>query len=398
MRSSQAVARACSIALPPTDRLIATHEAHARNAGLDALRAATTLLVVFHHTAITYGAIGGWFYKETPTDRSLASMLLVFFCTLNQAWFMGLFFLLAGYYTPAAVRAKGAVRYLRERLLRLGLPLLFFGYVLGPITIALAQTARGRPFVDTLLALWRQGEFEKGPLWFAWALLIFAVLAVGFIAVMGGRGPAEQPPREFPGNGVLWLTALATGVVAFGLRLRSPVGREVWGLQLGYLASYAVLFTAGCIAATPRWLEHLPADRVTTWRRTAWISLPLLPIIALLGGPLLGLQGRPEGGWSVPAAVYAFWEPLVAWGVILALLQRFQRHFKNLGPVWQKLSRRAFAVYVIHPPVVVAVTLAWRSVPAPALVKFAVSGAVACTLCFVMAGGLLRLPGVRRVR
>ena len=73
-----------------------------RNGGIDALRAATTLLVVLHHTAITYGAIGGWFYKEIPTDRSVSSMLLVFFCTLNQAWFMGLFFLLAGYFTPAA--------------------------------------------------------------------------------------------------------------------------------------------------------------------------------------------------------------------------------------------------------------------------------------------------------
>ena len=39
------------------------------------MRAGTTLLVVLHHTAITYGAIGGWYYKEIATDRSLSSML-----------------------------------------------------------------------------------------------------------------------------------------------------------------------------------------------------------------------------------------------------------------------------------------------------------------------------------
>ena len=33
-----------------------------RNAGVDALRVGTTLLVVLHHTAISYGAIGGWYY------------------------------------------------------------------------------------------------------------------------------------------------------------------------------------------------------------------------------------------------------------------------------------------------------------------------------------------------
>ena len=54
-----------------------------RNAGFDALRASLTLLVVMHHSAITYGAIGGWFYREVPTDRSLSSTLLVYFCIVN---------------------------------------------------------------------------------------------------------------------------------------------------------------------------------------------------------------------------------------------------------------------------------------------------------------------------
>jgi hypothetical protein len=360
------------------------------------LRVGTIFLVVFHHTAITYGAIGGWYYKEIPTDGSLSSMLLVFFCTFNQAWFMGLFFLLAGYYTPAALQAKGPWRYLRDRLQRLGIPLLVYGFVIGPTTIALAQTARGRPFADTLLWLWRHGEFEKGPLWFAWALLIFAVVAVLW-RTLSRRRARPDTERSFPTNAALLAAALATGVVAFALRLQWPVGGEVWGLQLGYFASYIALFAGGCLAASPRWLERLPEPQVRTWRRIAWIVLPVLPIIALLGDRLLGIHGRPEGGWNIPALVYALWEPFVAWGVILALLQRFQRRFLELGPVGVRLARRAFAVYVIHPPVVVAVTLAWRGVAAPVLLKFAVSGCIACVLCYLLAGLLLHVPGVRRV-
>ena len=374
------------------------HRVNHRDGGIDALRAATTLLVVFHHTAITYGAIGGWFYKEIPTDRSISSMLLVFFCTLNQAWFMGLFFLLAGYYTPAALEAKGSLRYLRDRFVRLGIPLLVFGFVIGPATIALAQTARGKPFVDTLLALWRRGEFEKGPLWFAWALLIFALATVAWRAVMHRRVSArDASTRSFPSDAALLLAAVATGLVAFMLRLWWPVGTEVWGLQLGYFASYVMLFVAGCLAASPRWLEHWPAAQVKRWRRIAWVVLPVLPVVALLGAPLLGLRGRPEGGWNVPALVYALWEPFVAWGVILALLQRFRARFATLSPTWANLARRAFAIYVIHPPVVVGVTLAWRLVPAPALLKFAVSGTLACLLCYLIAGWLLRIPIVKRV-
>ena len=292
--------------------------------------------------------------------------------------------------------AKGPWPYLRDRVRRLGLPLLVYGFVLGPITIALAQTARGKPFIDTLRWLWRHAEFEKGPLWFAWALLIFAVVvALWGALVKQGNTPASA--RPFPSNAALFVAALVTGAAAFALRLVWPVGREVWGLQLGYFASYTVLFVAGCLAAAPRWLEAWPAAQVSTWRRIAWITLPVLPAVALFGGRLLGLEGQPEGGWSVPALVYAMWEPLLAWGVILGLLQSCRHRFDVLAPFGQRLARRAFAIYVIHPPVVVGVALAWRVVAAPALLKFVVTGSVACVLCYLLAGALLRVPGVNRV-
>lgn len=367
-----------------------------RNAGFDALRACLTLLVVMHHAAITYGAIGGWFYREVPTDRSLSSTLLVFFCTLNQAFFMGLFFLLAGYLTPAALERHGTRRYLTDRLKRLGLPLLFFGWILGPVTIAIAQTARGHAFTETLVQLVRAGTFENGPLWFAQALLIFACGAVLCLrtcarSFRGRRGPVARPREPWPSNAYLLAAALVTGAGALALRAFWPVGVNSWGLQLGYFASYVVLFAFGCLAARHKWLEFLPADTVRTWWRVALFALPTLPIVYFLGRAVPALR-EPTLGY-----VYAFWEPLVAWGVILKLLVVFQRGFTALNGLWKSLARRAYTIYIIHPPVLVAVALAWRDIPAYALVKFAVTGVVSCALCFVLAGWLLRVPALRRI-
>ncbi len=63
-----------------------------RHAGFDAPRGALAVLVVLHHSAINYGVIGDWYYHERLPDGALPSTLLVFFCTFNQAYFMGLFF------------------------------------------------------------------------------------------------------------------------------------------------------------------------------------------------------------------------------------------------------------------------------------------------------------------
>jgi hypothetical protein len=362
-----------------------------RDGGIDALRAVVTLLVVLHHTAITYGAIGGWYYKEVAPSAALSSRLLVLFCTVNQAWFMGLFFLLAGYYTPPSWRRHGAQGFVRARLIRLGIPLLVYFLLLSPLTIALAATARGRQFTRVLLYLWTHGDFEPGPLWFVEALLIFSTF---WLAWRAFTVPRE---RAFPSNAALLTAAVLTGGVAFLLRLFWPVGVNVAFLQLGYFASYVVLFVAGCAAADGRLLERIPAAQSKLWLRVAWVALPVLPVISILGARIGWLGGRADGGLNVQAAVYAFWEPFVAWGVILGLLTMFQRRFVVLSGIWPSLARRAFLIYIIHPPLVVATALAWREVAAPALLKFAVTGGIACALCYLAAGLLLRVPGVARI-
>jgi peptidoglycan/LPS O-acetylase OafA/YrhL len=367
----------------------------ARNSGIDALRAAVTLLVVFHHTAITYGAIGGWYYREiAPSTESLGGILLILFCTINQAWFMGLFFLLAGYYTPASYDRHGPAGFARERLLRLGIPLLVYFFLLHPLTVALAQTAKGRSFIGVFAYDWMHGRFEPGPLWFVEALLIFAILWMVWRAIVKPR-TASAPP--FPSNAALLAAALATGAVAFLLRLVWPIGLNVAFLQLGYFASYIVLFFAGCIAADGRRLEQIPDEQKRLWLRVAWVAVPILPILAVLGSHVGWLAGHGEGGWNAQALAYAFWEPLVAWGFILGLLALFQRRLAEWHGIWPSLARRAYLIYIIHPPILVGTALAWRGVAAPALVKFAVTGSVACALCYFAAGLILRIPKAERI-
>ena len=366
-----------------------------RDAGLDALRASLVLLVLFHHASITYGASGDWYYTEVRGGHDVSSSLLSLFTGVNQAFFMGLFFLLAGYFTPGAVKRHGAGGFMRERALRLGLPLVVYFLLLSPVTMALAATARGRDFFKALFFNWTHGRMEPGPLWFCEALLIFAGL---YLAVRALAPRLERlAPRSFPSNATLALAALGTGAAAFLLRLVWPTGTTLIHLQLGYFASYVVLFAAGCLAAPWPSLDEAPAPQRRLWIRIAWKTFPLLPVAVVLGEHVTWLAGSVSGGWNFQAAVYALWEPFLAWGVIIGLLHFFTRRLERPGPAWRSLSRRAYAIYIVHPPVLVALALAWRSVAAPPALKFLVTGSATCLACYLLAGLMLKPPGAKRV-
>jgi hypothetical protein len=261
----------------------------------------------------------------------------------------------------------------------------------------LADTSRGRPFVDTLARLWDEHAFENGPLWFAQALLIFAVGVVAWSTFHPVSRPCAEPasslpqPRPWPSNTALALAAACTGLAALALRQVWPVGVNVWGLQLGYFASYVLLFAFGVAAAGPRWLERVSASQARLWRRIACVAFPILPVAYFMAKGLPALAGRPID------ALYAFWEPLVSWGIILTLLRRFASGDRPVGRYEQRLGRRAYAMYIVHAPVLVAIALAWRQVHAPQLVKFAVTGSLTCVSCYVLAGMLVRVVGVRRI-
>jgi peptidoglycan/LPS O-acetylase OafA/YrhL len=82
--------------------------------------------------------------------------------------------------------------------------------------------------------------------------------------------------------------------------------------------------------------------------------------------------------------------------MIAAWLLIFRRHLNRPSGVWTWLNRRSYAVYIIHPVVLVGISLLLRRWAAPALVKFVVTGTLACATCGIPADPLVRTPAVFR--
>ena len=385
--------------MEPHARALSFQSTPEREYYIDHLRTVLTAQVIVFHCAITYGSFGGWFYYEVKPSGSVSSALLSLFVLTSQAYFMGFFFLLAGYFTPPSLERKGYPRFLADRLLRLGLPLLAFCLVLGPMTIALSNTVQGRAFWATMLSLWKGRYFINGPLWFAQALLMFSIAYCAWRALR--RSPLQDVSRgQQPLPRVVWWLASAVGVGAVAVLLRAwyPVGKNLIGLQAGFFSSYIFLFALGIAAWRYDWLRRL------SWRNARWwiLALPFLWILM----PIHLSLDRTADTWSavsfahgVPwaAIFWAMWEPFVAWGLIAAFLLLFRRIANAKTPLWAWLDRRAYTAFIIHPVVLVGISLLLRPWIAPALVKWVCTGSLAVAGCWLLADPLVRLPGLRRI-
>jgi glucan biosynthesis protein C len=333
---------------------------------VDNLRTLAIMLVVCMHACVTYSHVGDWYLMSAQEPAPPVKAVFIVWQGHLQAFFMGLLFFLAGYFAHASLAKRGPAGFMRERLVRLGLPTLFFMLVIHPfVLLGLNPWQATFPPVGAYYV--RQlttGRIlsASGPLWFAFALLIFCALLAAWRAFRPepATATAGTPP---PGAGQLWRFGAGLVVVTFLVRTFQPVGTSVMNFQLCFFPQYIAAFVAGLAAARHGWLLALAASR--TARLAGWLGL--------IGGPvaLLALMrwyvashGKDTaalfGGWHWPALGLAAWEQLAGLGLALGFVALFARKLDWETPGTRWLSERSFAVYVFHTPVLVALTMAFR--------------------------------------
>jgi surface polysaccharide O-acyltransferase-like enzyme len=366
---------------------------------LDHLRAALTVLVVLHHLAVIYAANTAFYYLEPagPQDR-LATLLLVVFELLNQAYFMGFFFLISGYFTPGSFDRKGPGIFYKDRLLRLGIPLLVYVFVLSPIaTISpyLSPTPADMLHL-TPPATWQEIPYALGvgPLWFAEMLLFFCL---GYVIWRLARRARVQPAERVfspPSYWTIGLFILVLAASSYLMRMVVPLGMAIPILgfpTLAYLPQYLSFFILGIIAFRRNWFQTIPGSMGRVGFVVAIVATIVLAPLALSKGAAF------LGHGTLQSAVYALWDSIFSVGICLALLTFFRHILNRQTRFGSFLSRQAFTVYIIHIPIIVLLALAIQGVHLEHLLKFALAALIGVPLCFALAFLVRKIPFASRV-
>lgn len=179
---------------------------HHRLAWIDHLRAGTFLLLLWDHSVHAYADKWGRFHFFRDFERS--GIWDVFYMHDNSVIMPLLFFIFGLFVFPAAAK-KGTKRYIKERLIKLGIP-----YIIGiPFIVPLLIYPRYQYLTNPLMEygeFWKTVYFQEklqggGPFWVLYCLLLFTLIALALDKVVPGV-------RRTLGRMALWGKAHALGI------------------------------------------------------------------------------------------------------------------------------------------------------------------------------------------
>lgn len=367
-----------------------------RDAWADNLKVVLVVGVIVAHVTIAWTGVGSWVFTEGPVREPLFSVLVL--ASSGSLFGLAVFFLVAGMYTPRSLARKGTGRFLVDRILRLGLPLLGFVLLVAPVVEWADPDRAGwdRGFVAyTLEVVWWSWPQPPawGPTWFLAVLLLFSVVYGAARALVPAREvpvPVAVRPRH------LVAVACMIAVVSWLVRIEIPVGEEVGRLALGQAPAWVTGFALGVVGAEHDWLDPVP-PAVATWARRVGIgalvtSAVVIGAAAALGADLDAFAG--SGTWQ--SLVLAAIEGALVVSMPLWLVDLFRRRWDHQGAVARLASRAAFAAFVVHQVVLVGLVLASHAVVWPPEIEWLLVSVVGVVGSFAVGWALTRVPVVGR--
>lgn len=323
---------------------------------IDWLRVLATLAVFLFHCARFFND-EGWHIKNNQLDLGMT-----IFVNIVSQWLMPLFFVLSGASTYYALTARRSASFLRERLTRLLVPLIFGILVLIPPQVYLesvsGQSETVPPFSGSFLAFYPHyfdGFYAFGGyfawmglhLWYLLVLFIFSLLTLPlFIFLKTGAGQRLisglagwlTKPRLF-----LLLPAPLVMLEAWlnpdGLGMRNFGGWNLF-IYLGWLIIGYLL------TAEPRFQQAI---------RRHFLAAVVLAGLTLTVGLTLYQADLPAPYGSLTYTLLMTLRVFNSWFWLLAILGLGQRFFNFKNKILTYASEASLPFYMLHQSVIVII-------------------------------------------
>lgn len=192
---------------------------------IDNLRSITVFLLVLYHIAIAYNSWGEANYIFFERVNLIASIVVFI-----SPWFMPLMFLLAGVSASFSLKKRGYSAFIKERLIRLGIPLMFGILFINPILSFVADKSHNGYegnylehysvyFTKYTDLTGYDGGFTLGHFWFIAVLILISCIGCVVIALIDRLSKNNRKAMIIINAAISFLAIIAFDISLFGKRI-----------------------------------------------------------------------------------------------------------------------------------------------------------------------------------
>jgi len=372
-----------------------------RNAAIDRTRTFLTLVVLIHHAVIPYTYFG-----HTDAKSWLGFDIVV---TATDSFFMAMFFFLSGLFVWPGLTHKSPRSFLRDRLLRLGLPFAIAAFTVIPIAYY-AIALRQHPDLSFSEFWWKTvtvGPWQSGPIWFVWVLLVFDLTA----SLLYRISPRLLDPinhlsqRGFgrPADFFLFLLVVTAVVYVPALLYFGPSRWFELGpldVQASRVLLYAAYFLIGAgIGAANIDRGLLSADGRLAKSNWGWVAMTLVPYCLLWGLIYIkrGILGNPPVLPHWYEAAYGLFFIAFSAAILFAILAFFLRFKRSGWSMLDQMQADAYGMFLMHYPIVLWLQYWLFDFDIPAIAKALIAFVLTVVFSWGATAALRTIPGATRV-
>lgn len=376
---------------------------------LNNLRGIVILIVLGFHSALAYVS---WIKAPTvefdsppfawrafPIVDDHRFFGLDLFCAWQDVYLMSLMFFLSGLFVWPSLLRRTDLTFVRDRVLRLGLPYAFGIAVIIPIAIypAYAVTTVDPSLSGYWDALTALPFWPNGPLWFLWQLLVLNIIAalVHWVAPNALRTLGRWSMIGRRHSGLYFVALLAASALAYvPLALAFTPWRwsnsGVLAVQLCRPLQYMVYFFAGVgVGAGGLHRSLIAADGPLPQRWAAWLAAALTSLAVWMGLTALTLDGNAPLGIRTAADLAYVVACAAGCFFLIAVTLRFAA---RPSPILGNLGADAYPLYLLHYAFVVWLQYVLLPLPLFAPLKAATVFAATFICTWAAAGAVQHLP------
>jgi len=332
------------------------------------------------------------------------------FFAVNASFFMGLFFMISGFFFSSSYSKKGFKKYTIDKLIRYGIPLFFVYWIMMPFVFyfhyQLYSDNPSLPFLTYFQKIylgiggqpewfhptltWPERNFGFGHLWFVENLLVFALIYAFLRVILHKTSFAGK----FNLNVYIFSIAFFLIVTATTIIVRDyyQVGdiKNILGflmIEVAHWPIYLGFLISGIVASQTDMFQKFPSI----------YGKSLLIVGLVLAVKIYYPSLFPDiiNLWS--GRYFEIFETTLGFSLSFGLLVLFRDHINITSRLFANMAENAYAAYIFHYPIVIAIQYGFDKIPISVFTKFIIVGVLSIIATFAFSHMFRKLKVIWRI-